>query len=75
MSATHPVAPPAGAAPTGVLPDIVQAIAGLFETTRPAAVVQASHLWWLAAIVIAGAIVRFWGLGAVGLHGDRKSVV
>lgn len=74
MSATHPVAPPAGAAPTGVLPDIVQAIASLFEITRPAAVVQVSHLWWLAAIVIAGAIVRFWGLGAVGLHGDEETM-
>ena len=25
-------------------------------------------------IVLAGAFVRFWGLGAVGLHGDEKTM-
>ena len=30
--------------------------------------------WILAAIVLAGAVVRFWGLGAVGLHGDEKTM-
>lgn len=72
--ATHPAARPADAAPAGVLPDIVQAIANLFETTCPAAAVQATHLWWLAAAVIAGAIVRFWGLDGVGLHGDEETM-
>jgi hypothetical protein len=28
----------------------------------------------LAGIVLAGAVVRFWGLGAVGLHGDEKTM-
>lgn len=30
--------------------------------------------WLLACIVLAGAVVRFWGLGAVGLHGDEKTM-
>jgi Dolichyl-phosphate-mannose-protein mannosyltransferase len=33
-----------------------------------------STLWLLACIVLAGAAVRFWGLGAVGLHGDEKTM-
>ena len=28
----------------------------------------------LALAVAAGAAVRFWGLGAVGLHGDEKTM-
>ena len=30
--------------------------------------------WVLAGIVLAGALVRFWGLGSVGLHGDEKTM-
>jgi 4-amino-4-deoxy-L-arabinose transferase-like glycosyltransferase len=30
--------------------------------------------WIMAAIVLAGALVRFWGLGTVGLHGDEKTM-
>jgi len=30
--------------------------------------------WILGGIVLAGAIVRFWGLGSVGLHGDEKTM-
>ncbi|HEY6924880.1 MAG TPA: glycosyltransferase family 39 protein, partial [Steroidobacteraceae bacterium] len=30
--------------------------------------------WLLAIIVLAGTIVRFWGLGSVGLHGDEKTM-
>lgn len=77
-SAAHPaaqrVAQRAGAAPTGTFSNIVQAVASLFETTRPEARVQAAHLWWLAAAVVAGAVVRFWGLGGVGLHGDEETM-
>ena len=32
------------------------------------------HLLMLALIVLAGAVIRFWGLGAVGLHGDEKTM-
>ncbi len=31
-------------------------------------------LWLLTGIVLAGAAVRFWGLGSVGLHGDEKTM-
>jgi 4-amino-4-deoxy-L-arabinose transferase-like glycosyltransferase len=31
-------------------------------------------LWVLALIVAAGTLLRFWGLGAVGLHGDEKTM-
>jgi 4-amino-4-deoxy-L-arabinose transferase-like glycosyltransferase len=30
--------------------------------------------WILVGIVLAGAFVRFWGLGSVGLHGDEKTM-
>ena len=30
--------------------------------------------WLLMCIVLAGAVVRFWGLGEVGLHGDEKTM-
>lgn len=30
--------------------------------------------WILAGIVLAGTVVRFWGLGSVGLHGDEKTM-
>jgi len=37
----------------------------------PAAAAYADRrLGLLAFIVAAGALLRFWGLGAVGLHGD-----
>jgi hypothetical protein len=35
---------------------------------------SSTTLWLLALIVLAGALVRFWGLGAVGLHGDEKTM-
>jgi hypothetical protein len=31
-------------------------------------------LWLLALIVAVGTLLRFWGLGAVGLHGDEKTM-
>jgi Dolichyl-phosphate-mannose-protein mannosyltransferase len=45
------------------------------RTGAPAAAAPADrHLWVLAFIVAAGALLRFWGLGAVGLHGDEKTM-
>ena len=40
----------------------------------PGAPGSPTTLWLLALIVLAGAVVRFWGLGAVGLHGDEKTM-
>ena len=57
-------------------------LAGLFALTDPRGSidrpggrrVDAPTLWLLACVVLAGAVVRFWGLGSVGLHGDEKTM-
>lgn len=57
-------------------------LAGLFAVTDPRGSidppggrrVDAPTLWLLACVVLAGAVVRFWGLGSVGLHGDEKTM-
>jgi len=69
-----PVTQPATGARPGVLSDALQAIASLFEITRPGERTRVVHLWWLAALTVAGAAVRFWGLGSVGLHGDEETM-
>lgn len=46
----------------------------LFEASRPRSRAGALELGLLALIVAAGAALRFWGLGAVGLHGDEKTM-
>ena len=48
--------------------------AALFQPTGPDAAAGGRALWLLACIVAAGAVVRFWGLGSVGLHGDEKTM-
>lgn len=53
----------------------LQGVASLFEVTDPRARAQRRTLLLLALIVAAGAVVRFWGLGNVGLHGDEKTMV
>jgi hypothetical protein len=44
----------------------------LFEVTRPDHRAQRNHLLWLLAIVAAGAVLRFWGLGDIGLHREDE---
>jgi hypothetical protein len=61
---------------------ILRDFAALFVVTDPQAPAHASDtarirgwsLWLLACIVLAGAVVRLWGLGLVGLHGDEKTM-
>ena len=61
---------------------ILRDFAALFVVTDPQAPAHASDaarirgwsLVLLACIVLAGAVVRFWGLGSVGLHGDEKTM-
>jgi 4-amino-4-deoxy-L-arabinose transferase-like glycosyltransferase len=55
--------------------------AALFVVTDPRASVeryggQGTRLTTalLVLVVLAGAVVRFWGLGSVGLHGDEKTM-
>lgn len=62
---------------------LLRDFAALFVVTGPGASAQsgsprarsdAHTLLMLALIVLAGAVLRFWGLGAVGLHGDEKTM-
>ncbi|MGH8327380.1 MAG: ArnT family glycosyltransferase, partial [Steroidobacteraceae bacterium] len=53
---------------------ILRGVASLFEDTHPRARVDRRTLALLALIVAVGAVVRFWGLGNVGLHGDEKTM-
>src|ERR1700756_2427750 len=44
------------------------------HSPEAAAYADPRTLWVLAFIVAAGALLRFWGLGSVGLHGDEKTM-
>ncbi len=48
--------------------------AGLFEVRDPQTRLDGRSALVLALILVTGALVRFWGLGAVGLHGDEKTM-
>jgi 4-amino-4-deoxy-L-arabinose transferase-like glycosyltransferase len=71
---SHTAQIPAAATPPGVLADALRAMAALFRITTPLAQDRITHLWWLAALIVGGTVVRFWGLGAVGLHGDEETM-
>jgi hypothetical protein len=47
---------------------------GLFVAARPQERPTRTELMLLALIVAAGAVLRFWGLGSVGLHGDEETM-
>jgi hypothetical protein len=53
---------------------LLRGLSSLFEDTAPRARADRRTLALLAVIVIVGALVRFWGLGNVGLHGDEKTM-
>ena len=58
-----------------MIAQILRDFAALFVVTDPAGRRNSpTTLWLLALIVLAGAVIRFWGLGAVGLHGDEKTM-
>jgi hypothetical protein len=66
-----------------MISQVLREFAALFVVTDPRAPALANRddarirswsLWLLAGIVLAGAILRFWGLGSVGLHGDEKTM-
>ncbi|MGH8260091.1 MAG: ArnT family glycosyltransferase, partial [Steroidobacteraceae bacterium] len=58
----------------GPLERLLTGFASLFETWRPRSRAQRLELATLALILIGGAVLRFWQLGAVGLHGDEDSM-
>ena len=61
-----------------MIAQLLKKFATLFVITAPeGSAVRLERLrasWILAGIVVAGAVVRFWGLGDVGLHGDEKTM-
>jgi hypothetical protein len=46
----------------------------LFEVREPAERTNSLTFVMLGAIVLVGTALRFWGLGAVGLHGDEETM-
>lgn len=52
----------------------LERFAAAFETTSARARAHALEIAALVLIVAVGAALRFWGLGAVGLHGDEKTM-
>jgi len=65
-----------------MIAQLLKEFAALFVVTDPArsgagaagARTDSRSLWLLALIVSAGAVIRLWGLGSVGLHGDEKTM-
>jgi hypothetical protein len=53
---------------------VLRGFASLFEDTRPRARADGRALALLVLIIAVGTVVRFWGLGNVGLHGDEKTM-
>lgn len=54
--------------------DLLRGVSSLFEDTRPRAPADRLTIALLVLIVAVGILVRFWGLGNVGLHGDEKTM-
>ena len=52
----------------------LRALASLFEVTAPADRETVLHRVLLFAVLCIGTVVRFWGLGDPGLHGDEETM-
>ena len=60
-----------------MIAQLLREFAAVFVVTGPgtgASTRVRGGAWPLVLIVLAGAVIRFWGLGAVGLHGDEKTM-
>jgi 4-amino-4-deoxy-L-arabinose transferase-like glycosyltransferase len=66
--------PPLGGAFLGYIEKLLRNFADSIALTRPDEVDRALHRVPLAMIVLGAAIVRFWTLGDVGLHGDEETM-
>ncbi len=55
---------------------VLREVSSWFDTTLQAAQGRAGHAELIVffAILAAGTVLRFWGLGEVGLHGDEKTM-
>lgn len=54
--------------------NMVRSLGDLFEVTQPIERERALHWILLASLIGLGTVVRFWGLGSVGLHGDEETM-
>ena len=54
--------------------DVLRSLATFFEVTAPLERERAVHRLLLAAVLFIGIVVRFWNLGAPGLHGDEETM-
>jgi hypothetical protein len=54
--------------------DVLRALAALFDITAPADRETTLHRVLLFGVLCVGAVVRFWGLGDPGLHGDEETM-
>ena len=66
--------PPVSGAPVWSIERVSRAFSDAFEITRPLDRERATHWLWLVGIAGLGAILRLWGLGSVGLHGDEETM-
>jgi hypothetical protein len=66
--------PPVGGAFLGYIDKLIRDFASAFALTRPNELDRAIHWMVLAVLVCGAAVVRFWGLGDVGLHGDEETM-
>ena len=53
---------------------LLRGVSSLFEDTRPRARADGLTIVLFFLILTVGVLVRFWGLGNVGLHGDEKTM-
>lgn len=66
--------PPVSGVPAWSIARISLEFREAFELTRPLEHERQVHWLMLAAIAVLGAVLRFWGLGSVGLHGDEETM-
>lgn len=58
----------------GATAEIVRALAGMFRMTAPVSHEGVLHRVLLVAVLCVGSVLRFWGLGNHGLHGDEETM-
>lgn len=58
----------------GAAAELLRSCARLFHVTMPAVEETVLHRMLLVVVICAGAVIRFWNLGAPGLHGDEETM-
>ncbi len=66
--------PLAGGTLTAYVDRTVRTLASSFVSTKPYETERAIHWILLGMVLVGAAIVRFWGLGVVGFHGDEETM-